>query len=305
MDGGSQYTPVPGQMSKSDASQCSASSQSQHKNPPWRNGSPSIHSQTPTYPTDDSNTPRLPPSRIHELSESEDDPKHKLDRAKRIRLESHVILTKPADRFRDRTTRRNAALELAQEIDDELLLDPMQSQVSSEPPPESSSPHVFVHYHRDSDVQRLITLGTNELAAKQARRVLFSALHGLMGYCPPWDRGTSNDTYSSRKEVLLENTELLMDNGIDVTSETILNILAGHGFRSNHAAIHSQYVYLVAANLLKTEHKVQDENIKKLLLSVFTFITGHRSYDDALNPMDRRIIDDTGVEEDYEYGIFY
>jgi hypothetical protein len=261
--------------------------------------SPTIHHPSPAHPNDDSNTRSLPPSRIHELSDSEDDPKHKLDRAKRIRLESHGILA------RDRTTRRDAALQLAQEIDDELLLDPIQSQVSSEHPPESPSPHVFVRYHLGRDVQRLITLGTNELAAKQARRVLFSALHGLMGYRPPWDLGTSDDTYLTQKDVLLKNTELLMNNGIDVTSETILNILAGPGFASNHAAIHSQYVYLVAANLLKTEHKIQDEKIKKLLLSVFTFITGHRSYNDALNPIDRRILDDTGVQADDDNGIFW
>ena len=229
----------------------------------------------------------------------------KWDRSKRIRLESHTIITEPADRFVDRSTRERAALELAQEIDDGLLLDPNLSSIASDQPALSSSPHVFLHTHQDSDVQRLITIGTNELAAKQARRVLFSALHGLMGYESLWDRGTNNNAYLSRKDVLKENAQLLMNHGIDVTDEDNLSILAGPGFRSNHPIIHSQYVYLVAANLLKTEHRIPSDSIKKLVLAVFTFVTGHRSYANALNPMDRRLINDSGIQSDDDDGVFY
>src|SRR5947207_11711269 len=184
----------------------------------------------------------------------------------------------------DRQTRRNAAIDIALDLDADLLMDNTLSEVVSDVPPESSSPQGFIHTPPDNNLQHLIIRGTNELAIKHSRRVLFSALHGMMGYVHPWNRAgpTRSMTWPSRRDVLLSNTEVLQTSGIDITDPLNLDVLAGSAFKTFHTAMHEQYVYLVAANLAKTEYRITDQGLKDLQLAVFAYVTGHNDYRSAV-----------------------
>jgi len=103
--------------------------------------------------------------------------------------------------------------------------------------------------------------------------------------------------WPSRKEPLLDNAELLLDSGINITVERNLDILAGESFRNNHYALHYHFVLLITANLSKMEHRIAEQSLKDLQLSVFEFITCPASYTGALDPPDRTIIDDDGEME--------
>jgi hypothetical protein len=176
-----------------------------------------------------------------------------------------------------------------------MLLNPAVTHLQSDVPHTSSS-HVFIPSHSQPEIEKLITLGTNELAADQARWVLLSALHGTMGCIPPWNRNMQIDrTCLSRRDTLTANSGVLSGHGIDVKDEDNLDLLAGAGFQDYHLTVHRQYVYLIAAHLINTEHLIASDTTKALLLAVFTFITGHRRYEDALHPLDRRIVTDSGI----------
>ena len=66
------------------------------------------------------------------------------------------------------------------------------SEIISDVPPDSSFPQSFIHTHPDNNLKRLIMRGTNELAFKHSRRVLFSALHEMMGYVQWYRTGPSS-----------------------------------------------------------------------------------------------------------------
>jgi len=90
----------------------------------------------------------------------------------------------------------------------------------------AESPHTFIHSYTEDKLDLIIQCGTYELAARQARQVLISALHGILGYTPTYHRETAS-SYPSRQQILLQNEELLLENGIDVSRQTIMKLLAG------------------------------------------------------------------------------
>lgn len=149
---------------------------------------------------------------------------------------------------------------------------------------------------------RLIFDGTNELFVQNSRKLLFSALHGMMGYVHPWNRPlTKNKSWPTKRDVLITNRRLLRDHSIDIFNQNHLELLV----TDSGGPLNGEFVYLVAARLAMSEGRIKLERAKALQRAVFEFVTGHRGYREAIEGADRRIIYDDGrVKFDVDEGVF-
>ena len=74
---------------------------------------------------------------------------------------------------------------------------------------------------------------------------------------------------------------MLWEFGIDITVPLKLDILSRPTYMTPDGA---QYVYLVTANLAKTEYPITDPGLTDLQQAVFDYVTGHNNSRFELDP---------------------
>ena len=211
-------------------------------------------------------------------------------RLKRQRSFTHSSLSS----LEDRTTRISQIYKPTIKADD-----PLDTESEDINAIVTSSPQVAIN---NIDLERLIFDGTNELFLRNSRNLLFSALHGMMGYIHPWNRPPAkHKSWPTKRDVLLINGHLLRDNCIDVFDKYNLELLLA----DSGGPLNGEFVFLVAARLAIMERRIKVARARALHRAVFEFVTGHRGYRGAIESVDRRIIYDDGrVKFDAHEGFF-
>ena len=226
-----------------------------------------------------------PPTPYHEES-SDGEQSENLRGQKTISHSSH---SSPEDL----TTRISERYELTRESDNPVNTGSQSFNLAP------SFPQVAINA---VNLGRLILDGTNELFIRHSRNLLFSALHGMMGYIHPWNRPlTKNKSWPTKRDVLLGNRRLLRDHSIDIFNQNNLELLV----TDSGGPLNGEFVFLVAARLAMTEGRIKLERAKALQRAVFEFVTGHKEYRGAIEGVDRRIIYEDGrVKFDVDEEVF-